>query len=84
MTREEVEQICKETGITVLFADGFDDAIMGIGRSFQDYKLIYSRDKVLEILMDEHDMDITEAEEYYEYNIAGAYVGKSTPIFMEF
>jgi len=51
MTREEVEQICKETGITVLFADGFDDAIMGIGRSFQDYKVVYSRDKVIEILM---------------------------------
>lgn len=84
MTREEVEQICKDTGITVLFVDGFDDAIMGIGRSFQDYKVVYSRDKVLEILMDEQDMDITEAEEYYEYNIAGAYVGESTPIFMEF
>lgn len=84
MTRQEAEEICKDTGIEVLFATGFDEAIIGIGRSFQHYKVVYSRDKVIEILMREQDMDITEAEEYYEYNIAGAYVGEHTPIFVEF
>jgi hypothetical protein len=27
-------------------------------------------------------MDVDEAIEYYEYNIAGAYVGENTPSFI--
>jgi hypothetical protein len=29
------------------------------------------------------DMDEEEAEEYFQFNVEGAWVGKNTPIFLE-
>lgn len=61
-----------------LKADGFDDAIIGV---WSEGRLVYSVDKVIEILM----MDMTEEEaiEFYEFNIECAYVGEQTPIFIK-
>ena len=67
---------------TILFADGFDDAIMGVGSQFgQDLCVVYDTDKVINILM-EQGMDYAEAMEHFDFNIAGSYVGSQTPIFM--
>ena len=71
---------------SVLKVDGFDDAIVGIseGISIQHNSvLIYDRDKIIDTLMNRDGMTDEEAIEYYEYNIAGAYMGEKTPIFME-
>jgi hypothetical protein len=38
--------------------------------------------KIIEILM-EDGMDEEEAYEYYEYNILGAYMGETTPMFLD-
>ena len=62
---------------TFLKVDGFDEAI--IGYEWNDYKLIYSQKKILEILC--KDMSEDDALDYYYYNIADAYVGEKTPIF---
>jgi hypothetical protein len=32
----------------------------------------------------EDDMTWEEAEEYYNYNIVGAYMGENTPVFLTF
>lgn len=61
-----------------LKADGFDDAIIGI---WSEGRLVYSVDKVIEILM--KDMTEQEAIEFYEFNIECAYVGERTPIFIK-
>lgn len=61
----------------ILKADGFDDAIIGIDDS--SMRLIYSVSKCLEILS--QDMDEEDAIEYFEFNVAGAYVGEKTPIW---
>jgi hypothetical protein len=67
---------------TMLFADGFDDAIVGVGCAFGgDLCAIYDADAIIEILM-KQGMDYAEALEHYDFNIAGAYVGEQTPIFM--
>ncbi len=58
---------------------GFDDAIIGI--ESLTMRLIYSTSKCLEILQQE--MDEEDANEYFNYNIAGAYMGEKTPIFCE-
>lgn len=65
----------------LLKADGFDEAIIGIVRRMDIIALCYDRDKVIEILM--RDMSEEDAYEYFDYNIAGAYVGEHTPFFME-
>ena len=60
-----------------LIIDGFDNAIIGIEEN--SMRLIYSKEKIIETLMQE--MEEIDAYEHYDFNIAGAYVGESTPIF---
>ena len=63
-------------------ADGFDGAIIGVGRQFdKPDRLIYDYDKCLGILMLAQDFTEEEAVEWMEYNVVGAYVGEGTPIF---
>ncbi len=66
--------------IKLLFADGFDDAIIGVAQQFNIMSVAYNRDKCIEILM--KDMDQLEAIEYFEFNVIGAYVGEQTPTFI--
>lgn len=62
-----------------LTIDGFDEAIIGIGRRGGCPSLaIYDYDKIIRIL--ERTMTPADAVEYYEFNIAGAYMGENTPI----
>lgn len=67
----------------ILLADGLERAFMGIGRQFQYPVAIYSYRKTIKILMADHKMDREEAEEYFQYNIAGAFVGDQTPVFLQ-
>ena len=60
-----------------LIADGFNDAIIGF--EYKEKRIIYSVTKCLEIL--NKDMSKKDAEEYFDYNIAGAYLGDKTPIW---
>ncbi len=64
----------------ILIADGFDDAIIGIDES--SMRLIYSVEKCINILM-EQGMDMTEAVEYFDFNVSGSYVGERTPIWCD-
>jgi len=59
-----------------LIADGFDNAIIGIDE--KSMRLIYSVSECINILSKK--MSDEESLEYFEFNIAGAYIGKSTPI----
>lgn len=61
-----------------MFADGFDDAIIGYD---VNGCAIYDYDKCLNILV-EQDMTREEAHEYMEFNVVNTYVGDFTPIFM--
>jgi len=60
-----------------LFADGFDDAIIGIYGVSR--RVIYSIFNCIEILMDT--MSEKEAIEYFEYNTMNVYIGEKTPIW---
>lgn len=64
----------------ILTADGFDDAVIGI--DVNSTRLIYSVEKCINILM-EQGMSMTEAVEYFEFNVSGSYVGEKTPIWCE-
>jgi|WetSurMetagenome_2_1015567.scaffolds.fasta_scaffold19379_10 hypothetical protein len=67
---------------TIIIPDGFDDAFMGIGFSMFNAFACYNLSKVIEILMNDG-MTYDEAVEYFEFNIAGAYIGENNPIFIE-
>jgi|LauGreDrversion4_2_1035121.scaffolds.fasta_scaffold67941_4 hypothetical protein len=62
-----------------LKADGFDAAIIGVSSTGC---LVYSTDKVLEILMSRNNWSYDDAVEYFYYNIEGSYMGEKTPIFI--
>ena len=56
----------------------FEPAI--IGQSDADFRIVYSVEKIIDILSE--DMTREEAIEFYEYNILGAYMGEMTPIYV--
>ena len=51
-----------------------------IGQDDASLRVVYSANKIIEILSEE--MTAEEAEEFYEYNILGAYMGDMTPIYV--
>jgi hypothetical protein len=61
-----------------LKADGFDSAVIGLEES--SGRLIYSVQRIVNIMMSEGDTE-EDALEYYYYNMEGAYVGEKTPIY---
>ena len=63
----------------ILFADGFNEAIIGFEPNM--WKVVYSRNKVIEILM--KDMSEEDAVEFAEYNTFNAYVGRKTPLWVD-
>jgi len=65
--------------------DGFDDAVLGI--DIESMRLIYSSQKIIQILMDSYDVEnrLTAAEvasEYFDFNIRGS-KGEGYPIFCD-
>ena len=64
-----------------LKADGFDNAIIGVEPNTM--RLVYSRDKMIGILIEDEKMDEIDAIEYLEYNTWNAHVGDKTPIYIE-
>ena len=78
MTREEI--LTKYDGFycdSTVFADGFDKAIIDC----RDERFVYSKEKMIEVLMDEDGFDYHEAIDFLEFNTWYAYVGQYTPIY---
>ena len=66
----------------ILLADGFDEAFVGVSSSaIKNPVAVYSRARCVEILS--RDMSVEDAEEYFEFNVASAYVGENTPHFID-
>ena len=64
-------------------ADGLEDAIIGVGsRINMPEVLIYSYNKSVDIFMKRDGMTYKEAVEWMEFNVVGAWVGETTPIFV--
>ena len=72
--------LCDDEEIT--FAKGFENAFVGIATQFNNKFAVYDRAKCIDILAE--DMTYDEAEEYFQFNVEGAWVGESTPAFICF
>lgn len=64
---------------SVMFADGFDDAIIGLDTD--SLRVVYSKQRMIEIL--EPQMGLDDAIEYLEFNTWSAYMGELTPIYID-
>lgn len=78
--REELQEPFDEP---LLFADGFDDCIIGISHDFGKLRVVYSVEKMIESLMSSGDTYL-DAIDWLEFNTLNAWVGENTPIYMEF
>ena len=76
------EELCEHYGDDLMFADGYDDAIIGVCGGFDSGRVVYSITKMLEICMRDLSVDVEEAMEWLEYNTFGAFVGDYTPIYI--
>lgn len=82
MTTVEADKLLKEREESAVFADGLEEALLGIGYQFHTPIAIYSKKKAIQYFM-EQGMDEEGAYEYFDYNVIGSYVGGQTPIFLE-
>lgn len=76
--KEELSYINEQA----LFADGFDEALVGIDEGY--YVAVYDVDKCIDILMQDSGMTFEQASEYFGFNVVGVYVGEYTPRFVKF
>jgi len=81
MTRDEISKWLENRDQVALLADGLDEAFLGIDTSGDEPRAVYSTEKCIEILARE--MGREDAVEYFDFNVAGAYVGPQTPIFIQ-
>lgn len=67
----------------LMTADGFDDAILGIGhRCGQPALVVYDVATVITILMERDGMSYEDAIEHFNFNIEGAWIGEKTPVWL--
>ena len=65
--------------------DGLEGAIVGIVEDFGSpgRKMLYSKQRILDILQERDLMTMGEAEEFYDYNILGLYAGEQNAVFLD-
>jgi hypothetical protein len=77
------EQLSEEWGQAFLFMSepDYDEAIIGVmERAGGESVIAYDTQIILSVL--ERSMSAEEAQEFFEYNILGAYMGDRTPVYI--
>ena len=69
-------------GDGLLFAVGYDEAIIGIGARNGEEIVVYDAAKVIKVLRRRDGMSRDEAEEFFDYNVVDAWAGCRTPLFL--
>lgn len=65
----------------LLLVDGFDDGIIGVDT--HNLRVVYSKQKMVQILVQRDGMDEYQAWEWLEFNTFDVYMGDGTPIFVQ-
>jgi len=76
---EELKDSIVASNEMAMLVDGHDDALAGYDTQG---RAIYFVDAIIGTLMQRDGMTYEEACEFFDFNIAGAYVGEYTPIYM--
>ena len=82
MNRKDIEDLYADDEPEILFADGYDKAIAGVVWDGERTRVVYETEEILKILM-EDGMSYDEASEYFDFNVAGSYMGVYTPLYLE-
>jgi hypothetical protein len=67
----------------MMTADGFDEAIVGSITSYgRGETVLYSTQKIIEVMMERDGMTAEDAMEFFNFNILGSYNGDGMPAFL--
>lgn len=86
ITRKDIREWSIDHGAEeALLADGFEDAFLGFtdGSWGKPQVAVYSRQRMIKVLIKRDKMTVEEAFEYLTFNVWGAYVGERTPTFID-
>ncbi len=73
---------CSEEALLMEPRSDYDDCIIGVGARFHDGPIaIYSVERILAVLMRNDGVSEEEAQEWFDFNIIGAWLSPGTPIF---
>ncbi len=81
----DVIKLAQEKFPDAMLVEGFDEALIGFSiRLPSKTNFVYSISKIINILMKRDGMGYVEAEEYYAFNIEGAYFGDDiSPVYID-
>lgn len=80
LRRECIDSV--DSDVALVFVDGHDDAILGVAERDGEFVVVYDQAKIIRTLRKRDDMDKEGANEFFEYNIAGAMMGAAAPLFV--
>lgn len=84
MKRDEIDQMIDDGSAPdgLVFCEGFDGCIVGVHwqTSVHDTCVVYDRTSMVEQIASDGVGD-DDADEFFEYNIAGSNMGRHTPIY---
>jgi hypothetical protein len=76
------ETIAEHNEDAILF-DEFESAIVGLVETFGKPTVVcYDKEKCIKLIQKSTGGKREEAEEYFEFNVIGSYLGDSTPVFL--
>jgi hypothetical protein len=78
--REEIAEDYPD--LLVMDPEYLDEAIIGVATRIGLEAVCYDTEKVIELLMKHDGMGYEEAVEYMDFNMRGAWVGETTPVFL--
>ena len=78
-TFEHIMELIVENDLII--ADGHDEAILGIVNDHSGLRVLYNSERLIDGLAKNNNMSWDDAEEYFEFNILGAYIGPNGPLF---
>lgn len=83
--RALIECYAEYSGYKLLYANGFDEAIIGLTEPYfgRSPAVAYDKAKMVEVLMKRDKMSRFDAIEFLEFNTWNAYVGEHTPVWIE-
>lgn len=75
----------RELNAEALYPTGFEECIVGMAQRDSDSNIVFvlSKKRCIELLMARDNMNEDDADEHFEYNIAGSWLGVNTPMFSE-
>ena len=79
--RDEIAE--RYPDLLVMDPDYLDAAIVGVVTRIGLEAVCYDTNKVIRLLMGHDKMSYEEAVEYFEFNMKGAWMGETTPVFIE-